>query len=250
MISYLCDTSFEGLLTAIYFAYNEKNECRVLSGSAYQNTLGETLVDITTNNYIYSKMESYICERCGSENLMIMYKAYWGEAPGGADLIFRYFKTALKMKNETMLMHADPSVQPVLKIAHRVTMEAHKMQGFIRFIKLEDDLMYSSYAPSSNTTALVAPHFVERMTSYNWIIHDTIRNVFAVYNKKECIIGHSVPANLPVLTDIEADFEDLWRSYTVHVAIKERLNLKLQMNFMPKKYWHFLTEKNSLNMSI
>ncbi|MCK5758582.1 MAG: TIGR03915 family putative DNA repair protein, partial [Clostridiales bacterium] len=118
-----------------------------------------------------------------------------------------------------------------------------KMQGFIRFKKLEDDLMYATYSPTSNVTSLVAPHFADRMNSFNWIIHDTTRNVFAVYNKRECIIGHSVPSNLPELVDIEADFEDLWRSYTVHVSIKERLNLKLQMNFMPKKYWHFLTEK-------
>ena len=245
MISYLCDNTFEGLLTAFYFAYKEKQDCRVLSGRTYQNTLGETLVDVLTDYNIYSKMESYICERCGSDNLMNMYKAYLGEDPGVADLIFRYFKIALNMKDETIFMHADPTVQPVLKIAHRVTMEAHKMQGFIRFKKLEDDLMYSSYSPSSNTTPLVAPHFVDRMNSYNWIIHDTIRNVFAVYNKKECIIGHTTPGVISIPVDIDADFEELWRSYTVHVAIKERLNLKLQMSFMPKKYWHFLTEMNS-----
>ncbi|MCD6322733.1 MAG: TIGR03915 family putative DNA repair protein [Clostridiales bacterium] len=244
MISYLCDTSFEGLLTAIYFAYSEKNECQVLSGSTYQNTLGETLVEVVTDYELYRKMESYISKRCGVENLMNMYKAFLGEDQGVADLVFRYFKTAMKMKLETIYMHAEPTVSPVLKIANRVSAEGHKMQGFIRFKKLKGNLMYAGYSPTSNVTPLVAPHFADRMNSFNWIIHDTTRNVFAVYNKKECIIGHSVPSNLPDLVDIEADFEDLLHSYTVHVAIRERLNLKLQMNLMPKKYWHFLTEKN------
>jgi len=49
MISYLCDTTFEGLLTAIYFAYKEKQECRVLSGDSYQNTLDELLVNVDTD---------------------------------------------------------------------------------------------------------------------------------------------------------------------------------------------------------
>ena len=244
MISYLCDTSFEGLLTALYFAYREKQECRVLSGSAYQNAIGETLVKVNTDNTLYHKMESYIASHCGVENLMNMYRAYLGEDPGIADLVFRYFKVAMKMKNETILMHADPLVQPILKISRRVSMEGHKMQGFIRFKKLDNDLMYAGYSPSSNVTPLVAPHFTDRMNTFNWIIHDTRRNIFAVYNKRECVIGHSVPGKFPELVDIDADFEDLWRSYTVHVAIKERLNLKLQMHFMPKKYWHFLTEKN------
>lgn len=243
MISYLCDTSFEGLLTAIYFAYKEKLECRVLSGSNFQNAMGETLVEVETDLELYSKMESYIADHCGVENLMNMYRAYLGEDPNIADIIFRYFITAMKMKTETPLMHAEPNVAPVLKIARRVAMEGHKMQGFVRFKKIDNDMMYAAYTPSSNVTPLIAPHFADRMNSYNWIIHDTSRNIFAVYNKQECIIGHSVPKNLPDLIDIEADFEDLWRSYTVHVAIKERMNLKLQMNFMPRKYWHFLTEK-------
>lgn len=245
MISYLSDTTFEGLLTAIYFAYKEKQESRVLSGSTYQNTLGETLVEIETDYELYHKMESYISGNCGVDNLMNMYKAYLGEDPGVADMIFRYFKTALKMKEETVFMHADSSVQPVLKIARRVSMEGCKMSGFIRFKKLENDLMYAGYTPTSNVTPLVAPHFADRMREFNWIIHDTRRNVFAVYNKKECIIGHSVPKNFPKPIDIDSDFEDLWRSYTVHTTIKERLNLKLQMNLMPKKYWHFLTEMNA-----
>ena len=123
-------------------------------------------------------------------------------------------------------------------------MESCKMHGFVRFKKLDEDVMYASYTPTSNITPLIAPHFADRMNSFNWIIHDTRRNIFAVYNKRECIIGHTVPENIPKPVDIDADFEDLWRSYTVHTTIKERLNLRLQMNLMPKKYWHFMTEMN------
>jgi len=57
-------------------------------------------------------------------------------------------------------------------------------------------------------------------------------------------VGRTVPRNLPVLRDIDADYEELWKSYTKSVAIKERRNLRLQMSFMPKKYWKFLTEMN------
>ncbi|MDX1358149.1 MAG: TIGR03915 family putative DNA repair protein [Clostridia bacterium] len=244
MISYQCDTSFEGLLTAIYFAYKEKQDCRVLSGDSYQNAIGETMVAVDTDYGIYGKMETYIAKHCGTQNLMNMYRAYLGEDTGIADLIFRYFQVAMKMKNQTSMMHAHPDVSPILKISRRVSMESCKMSGFIRFKRLDEDLLYAGYAPTSNVTPLVAPHFAERMNSYNWIIHDTTRDIFAVYNGKDCIIGHSIPQGLTNIVDIDRDFADLWRSYTVHVAIKERMNLKLQMHFMPKKYWNFLTEMN------
>ena len=116
MISYLCDSSFEGLLTAIYFAYKETNECRVLSGNTYQNTLDETLVEVNTDYDIYSKMETYISERCTVDSLMCMYKAYLGEDSGIADSIFRFFKIAMQKKEETMFMHSHPDVMPVLNI--------------------------------------------------------------------------------------------------------------------------------------
>ena len=45
------------------------------------------------------------------------------------------------------------------------------------------------------------------------------------------------------LSNEEALFEDLWKTFFKTVAIKERTNLKCQMNHAPKKYW-----KNMLEM--
>ncbi|MFW6294603.1 MAG: DUF4130 domain-containing protein, partial [Halanaerobium sp.] len=35
----------------------------------------------------------------------------------------------------------------------------------------------------------------------------------------------------------------LWKSFFSAVSIKNRLNPKLQRQFMPKKYWKYLIEK-------
>jgi len=244
MITYIYDSSFEGLLTAIYFAYKEEEECRVVSGSFHQLELGDMPVYVESDPELYSKMENYIAGRCGIENLMSMYRAFLGELPDISDAIFRFFKVAMKKGLEAQYMHANPDVLPVLNAEKTVARESQKMLGFIRFKKIADDTLYSSYQPTSNTTPLVAKHFSERMNSYKWIIHDTVRGVYAVYNGSECIVGKTVPRNLPVLRDIDADYEELWKSYTKSVAIKERRNLRLQMSFMPKKYWKFLTEMN------
>ena len=41
----------------------------------------------------------------------------------------------------------------------------------------------------------------------------------------------------------EENFRKLWRGYYEHMAIQERLNPDLQRNFLPKKYWAYLVEK-------
>lgn len=244
MITFIYDATFEGLLTAMYFAYKEKNECRIAFGSNYQLALDDSPIYIETDYDIYNKMENYISGRCGIENLMSMYKAYLGELPGISTSILNFFRIALKKGIETQYMHVNPCVLQVLNAEKTVVRESQKMQGFIRFKKVSANMLYAPYQPTSNITPLVAGHFADRMNSYKWIIHDTNRGVYAVYNGKSCIIGRAVPKNLPAFKDIDQDYEKLWVSYTKSVAIKERKNLKFQMSLMPKKYWGFLTEMN------
>ncbi|HPJ21885.1 MAG TPA: TIGR03915 family putative DNA repair protein [Clostridia bacterium] len=245
MIIYICDSTFEGLMTAIYFAYKEKAECKVVSGETYQMSIGDTTVHVETDLQIFSQMENYIAGTCGIENLMTMYRAYLGELPDISNQIFAFFKVAIKNKLNTQYMHADPRVFPVLAAEKTTARESHKMLGFIRFKKIADDMLYAPYQPTSNVTPLVAKHFADRMNSYRWIIHDTVRGVYAVYNGEKCMVGCRAPDNLPILVDIDRDYEELWTSYTKSVAIEERRNLRLQMSFMPKKYWKFITEMHN-----
>lgn len=40
-------------------------------------------------------------------------------------------------------------------------------------------------------------------------------------------------------------FQDLWRRYFNALTIKERINPKLHKQQLPRKYWKYLTEKQS-----
>jgi probable DNA metabolism protein len=44
------------------------------------------------------------------------------------------------------------------------------------------------------------------------------------------------------LSDEELFFQQLWKEYFRSITIKERINLKLQRQHMPKRYWKYLTE--------
>ena len=45
-----------------------------------------------------------------------------------------------------------------------------------------------------------------------------------------------------IISEDEAVYQKLWKGYFKNIAIKERENKRLQMQFMPKKYWKFLKE--------
>ena len=47
-------------------------------------------------------------------------------------------------------------------------------------------------------------------------------------------------------SDSEINYQKLWSEYFDHTNIKERKNLKLHVQHVPKRYWKYLTEKKSL----
>ena len=51
--------------------------------------------------------------------------------------------------------------------------------------------------------------------------------------------------NDDVLSENDQLFQDLWRTYFKAICIKERMNPKKQLSDMPRRYWKYMTEKNS-----
>ena len=45
-----------------------------------------------------------------------------------------------------------------------------------------------------------------------------------------------------IISDKEKQIRAMWKLYHTTIAIKERTNLKCQMNFMPRHYWEYITE--------
>ncbi len=85
-----------------------------------------------------------------------------------------------------------------------------------------------------------------RFPNQNLILHDKNRNLAFLYNsnnKKNYEIIE-VPAKFTVSTfsEEEIEFQKLWKTFFKTIAIKERTNSRLQMQYMPKKYWKDLIE--------
>ena len=46
-----------------------------------------------------------------------------------------------------------------------------------------------------------------------------------------------------LMAEDEKLYQELWKGYFKAMTIKERINLKLQRQHLPKRYWKYLTEK-------
>lgn len=245
MISYIYDGSFEGLLTSIYDAFYDKIKPNdIISRENYvENFLIEKIyikTDIEKSQRVYEAIENKI----STESLKKVFYAYLSEIPSSEIMVLRYLQLGFKMGRDVDLNLSNEDVLNIDNINKKVATERHRIVGLLRFRKVKGDILYAQVEPDHNVIALVAPHFKERLSSENFIIHDIKREIAIFYNKSEWVIRDIDRIEPFMVKDVEENYEDLWRVYFNAISIEGKTNIKLQKRNMPMRYWKYLTEKS------
>ncbi|MBB6217526.1 putative DNA metabolism protein [Anaerosolibacter carboniphilus] len=244
MIYYIYDGSFDGLLTCIYEAYyrREKPE-KILFREDDQENLLVQKVYIEQDKEKAEKVYTAIRTKISLNALQNVFYTFLSEDEDAGSLIYRYIQLGFKVGKDIDGHLSDERVLDLHKVVQRVTKEKHLMLGLVRFRKVGDNLYYAPITPDNQILGLLAPHFSKRMADQNWIIYDTRRNMAAIYDQKEWILMEMVLERSLEVGEEELFYQQLWQQYFKSIAIKNRMNPKLQKQHMPKRYWKNLVEK-------
>ncbi len=244
MLTYVYDGSFEGILTAIFEAFYRREEPdRILSEVGLQQDLLMRYVHIDTDAAKSDRVYQSIWQKISEDALKNVYHIFLSEEPDAGTLIYRYLKLGWKMGCKVDLHLSDDTVFKVMDINRRLGFEVHRLFGFVRFRQVEGGVFYSSLKPDHNVVELLAPHFAQRLSDQNWIIHDVRREIAALYNKKEWIVTEFSTNDIPLVTEGEKKYSTLWKEFFKTLAIPSRTNPRLQRQLLPRRYWDHLTEK-------
>lgn len=248
---YLYDGSFEGLLTCVHEAYYRREDPGFIAEvGRYKEKIQGTLfsmiespVLVATDPIKAQKVYDSVLDKISTEAMETIYHVYLSEAENFEIMVLRYLRLGFRIGFDLNKNLQDRRVMDMLKIERRVVLEAHRLQGFLRFQE-KQGFYYAAYEPDHNITALIAPHFAERLADQDFIIHDKRRGLAAVCRNKEwfmtCLEGSAFPATPG--SGSGCLYEDLWKGYFSWASIEERTNLKNQKRQMPKRYWKHLTE--------
>lgn len=243
---FVFDSSFEGLLTAIYEAYySDIKPGAIYSSLVYENNLFDDIIKISTNMDKFQKVYNAIEEKISRESLRKIYYCYLSEAKESSNLIFSYIRMGFKIGKDIELHKNNDVVLRIDKLAKRVSLEKHRFTGFVRFKEVHN-ILYSTIAPDFNIIGLLGNHFKNRLTNEYFIINDTKRNIALVYNKEDYYLtslDNKMKKSLENTSDT-GDYSNLWKEYFKSTNIKERANSRLQRRSMPIRYWKNLTEIN------
>lgn len=240
---YVTDGSFEGILTAVFDAYQNREEPQsILSHEFFQLSLDTGMREIKTNEEKAGRVYNAIKNKISHEALETLYKAWLSEHHDAGMAIYRYIKTGLKVGHKVVSYLQNPDILLVHDLAQKVGKEVHLFLGILRFKKIRNGIYYARIEPDHNITMLMAGHFEERLPDQPWIIHDAKRNIYALYDTRQVVFS-AEEMNIPIDKEGDTEFALLWKKYFEAIAIESRVNPRLQKQFMPRRYWKNLTEK-------
>ncbi|AZQ43004.1 TIGR03915 family putative DNA repair protein [Nonlabens ponticola] len=252
------DGSFNGFLTAVFdvYAHKLKNPIIQKTSLAQDQLFGEMQTIITDQDKadrVFKKLKKL----CGSNDFNQFYRAFLSEISGIENTLLDYCRITFKNGTSPSGDYGNITVLKMSQAAKMVGREKHRMEAFIRFHLIEEDVYYANCEPDFNVLPLISKHFKNRYADQKWIIYDLNRDYGISYDLEkvdEVTIQFNDPRaqrgimNTGVVEESrfresENNYRDLWNQYFKSTNIESRKNMKLHLQHVPKRYWKYLSEK-------
>ena len=242
--TYLYDGTFYGLLTIVFDSYIHKTlPQKIYNKDTYIYNFLDKTIEITTDFDKSQRVFNGIEKNIGYKALYNRYYAFLSNQENKEIYILKYLCDGFDIGPKINDNLTTSYVFKTINMRKRALAECHKFKGLLRFQEISDNLCYASIHPDNNILEPLGHHFINRLSSINFIIHDKNRNICFVYNNKNYKIINGTYINIPEFTENEKMYQELWKMFFKTISIKERKNPRCQMQFMPKKYWKDLIEE-------
>lgn len=255
MMIFTYDKSFEGLLTAVFEAYDRKLfPDMLLAENEPLPLFYDGVLHAFTDDKRAERVWKGLQKKLSGSALSMLMTVWQSELPGIDLLMFRYIRKAIDTPRSIELNFGDEDVLKLSKIWKKVGNERERVIQFTRFQKTADGIFFAPFEPLYNVLPLVTEHFRDRFADQKWLIYDLKREYGYYYDLSSVteVSFENNPFRLSsgklepeLLAEDEQLFQQLWKQYFQSITVRERLNPKLHRQNMPVRFWKYLTEKQS-----
>ena len=255
MIVFQYDSTFEGLLTALFDAYYRRTFPDLLLAEKdplplFHEEVHQVVTDAEKTERVWKLLSRKLSRRA----LASLTYCWLSETPEAAMLLFRYMRKVTDAPASIEQNFADPDVLGVYQLSKKVADERMRVLQFMRFQKTADQVYFGIMEPLYNVYPLTIHHFRDRFADQPWIIYDARRHYGYYYDLKEvseitfqdsraAFLRHGKLED-ELLDKNEKLFQEGWKSYFHSVCIQSRLNPVKHKKDMPVRFWKYLTEKD------
>lgn len=238
-----CEDSLEGILTAIYEAFVEKNKMPNYQDGDISIVIGEN-----ANSFLFAKLREIETDLDKAQKTLqsiqkkISFFAYKRvlsalchfDADRG-NAVLGFLIKGFPMGAKVIDALSDPYVMRIMELSRKVDNESHMFCGLVRFHDV-GKFLYSEIEPKCNVLPQIMDHFEDRYPNQSYVIYDKKKQVALIHPAfGQSFFVHGDEWNVDISQYVDR-FEVLWEEYFSHIEIKERRNLRCQNNLLPKWY--------------
>ena len=245
------DGSFNGFLTAVYIAFEEKlHVADIQPNEQRQNGLFSETETIFTNVTKAKRVWNGVRAR-NHNTISTIYFAFLSGTEGIEMMCYAYIQELMATKDKKQVAFSDEIVSYLSQIARKVGREKQHIEAFISFKLTKDDIHFAIIEPDYDVLPLTSKHFRNKYNDQEWLIYDVKRGYGIFYNREHITlisldlseIHSNRTQKSKAFTSSDYGHQQLWNNYFQNTAIKARINRKLRTQQVPKDYSKYLSEK-------
>ena len=260
----LYEPSFEGWLSAVFYVYanrlQENESLQLIAQDCYVPSLIAQASSVATDEDKAERVLVKLNQLLGRSGMRNLLWGFLSEKDNIGTTLFQVVKYAIDYPSRHIMDDlGNLNVLELVQTVKSVGREKHRMEAFVRFEHTTDDIYFARVEPDFNVLPLIGEHFRQRYQDQHWAIYDLARGYGIYYDKS--LSTPSRPAALQTITDLddavlrnpasihsedELRYQRFWQGYFTNVNIKERKNSRLHKQYLPQRYWKYLSEKQVL----
>ena len=260
----LYEPSFEGWLSAVFYVYAHKlqddESLQLIAQDCYVPSLISQSTSIAANEDKAERVLIKLNQLLGRSGMRNILWGFLSEKDNIGTILFQVIKYAIDYPSRHIMEDlGNLNVLELVQTVKSVGREKHRMEAFVRFEHTKNDIYFARIEPDFNVLPLIGEHFRQRYQDQHWAIYDVARGYGIYYDKSKSTPKR--PAALQTITDLddavlrnpasihsadEQRYQKFWQGYFTNVNIKERKNPRLHKQYLPQRYWKYLSEKQVL----
>lgn len=247
-IAYLHDGSLEGLLSAVFMAY-ERHETPddIVAEACYEPRLLQSSIWVETDFQRADRVRRGIERAAGRNAFTAVLRASTCDDYDTGIIVFRFVRYLMarprsQRSNAVLDELANPVVADLLRLVKHALNESERMRQFVRFSHLENGVWYARVNPNASVVPLVMGYFAGRLNDQPFIIYDENHHLAGIYDGRSWQLVRGDAVNIPDATDHDRLMQQAWQQFYDALSIDARYNPELRRHFMPVRLWRNLTE--------
>ena len=248
---YLCEDTAEGIFSAIYRAYEDRNGHRNNEIQIQKEGLNRQLfceyIPVKTDLEHAIKVARTVQRDISSQAYEFLHKVSSSYREEKADAIYRFIIEGLHVGNRALLHLTAPHMQVLCDIEKQINNEICHCKEFLRFEELENGTLFGRINPKSAILPYMADHFEDRFSGEKWIIADTVHRTVLIHDAEQTTVYAAMEdVNFDELqlsySEDEETMQKLWKLFIDAIAIRERINPNLQRQLLPLRFRKYMKE--------